>query len=89
MLKTAGTGPGSPRCVLASLLALQCSTWDPAAATGTEDDWLGSSAPMWWSHADAATYAAWLTDAGLVIEHQEFVPEGTGGHALFWARQPG
>lgn len=64
------------------------ATTGHTAWTGTEDDWLGSGAPMWWSHADAVTYAAWLTDAGLVIEHQEFVPEGTGGHVLFWARQP-
>jgi SAM-dependent methyltransferase len=26
------------------------------AWTGTEDHWLGGDAPMWWSHADVATY---------------------------------
>jgi SAM-dependent methyltransferase len=58
------------------------------AWTGTEDNWLGGPAPMWWSHADAASYRSWLEEAGLDITAQEFVPEGTGGHALFWARRP-
>ena len=56
------------------------------AWTGTEDNWLGGPATMWWSHADAATYRAWLEDAGLEVTEQDFVPEGDGGHALFWAR---
>jgi SAM-dependent methyltransferase len=56
--------------------------------TGTEDHWLGGDAPMWWSHADAATYRAWIEQAGLPVIAQEFVPEGDGGHALFWARRP-
>jgi hypothetical protein len=43
---------------------------------------------MWWSHADAATYRAWLGDAGLEVTEQDFVPEGDGGQALFWARRP-
>ena len=30
------------------------------AWTGTEDGWLGGKVPMWWSHADAATYRAWI-----------------------------
>ena len=58
------------------------------ACTGTEDNWLGGPATMWWSHADAATYRAWLGDAGLEVTEQDFVPEGDGGHALFWARRP-
>jgi SAM-dependent methyltransferase len=28
------------------------------AWTGSEDNWLGGEAPMWWSQADAATYRA-------------------------------
>jgi SAM-dependent methyltransferase len=56
------------------------------AWTGTEDNWLGGTAPMWWSHADAATYRTWLTQAGMEVTSQQFVPEGDGGHALFWAR---
>jgi hypothetical protein len=45
---------------------------------------------MWWSQADAATYRAWLTEAGLEVTSRQFVLEGDGGHALFWAqaRQP-
>ncbi|MFF4506965.1 class I SAM-dependent methyltransferase [Streptomyces sp. NPDC001401] len=58
------------------------------AWTGSEDNWLGGGAPMWWSHADAATNRAWITQAGLMVEREEFVPEGDGGHALFWARRP-
>ena len=41
---------------------------------------------MWWSQADAATYRTWLAQAGLEVTSQQFVPEGDGGHALFWAR---
>lgn len=60
------------------------------AWTGTEDNWLGGPATMWWSQADAATYRAWLSQAGLDVTSQQFVPEGDSGHALFWAqtRQP-
>ncbi|MFC4115228.1 class I SAM-dependent methyltransferase [Nonomuraea zeae] len=58
------------------------------AWTGAEANWLGGTAPMWWSHADAATYQSWLRGAGLEVTSQEFVPEGDSGHALFWARKP-
>jgi len=58
------------------------------AWTGTEDNWLGGHAVMWWSHTDAATYRAWIHQTGLEVTGQQFVPEGDGGHALFWARQP-
>ncbi|MEH0424059.1 hypothetical protein [Streptomyces sp. B21-083] len=58
------------------------------AWTGVEEDWLGGGAPMWWSHADAATNREWIAQAGLTIEREEFIPEGDGGHALFWARLP-
>lgn len=57
------------------------------AQTGTEADWLGSGAEMWWSQADSATYETWLTEAGLDIEAREFVPEDDSGHTLFWARR--
>ncbi|MGW7691604.1 class I SAM-dependent methyltransferase [Streptomyces asiaticus] len=59
-----------------------------SAWTGTDDNWLGGGATMWWSHADAATYRDWLTRAGLTVQEEEFVPEGDSGHALFWARRP-
>jgi ubiquinone/menaquinone biosynthesis C-methylase UbiE len=56
------------------------------AWTGTQGNWLGGPATMWWSHADAATYRSWIRQAGLEITGQQFVPEGDSGHALFWAR---
>jgi SAM-dependent methyltransferase len=56
--------------------------------TGTDENWLDSGVAMWWSHADADTNRAWLTRSGLTVEQEEFVPEGDGGHALFWARRP-
>jgi cyclopropane fatty-acyl-phospholipid synthase-like methyltransferase len=55
--------------------------------TGTESGWLGGDTTMWWSQADGATYRRWLTKSGLEIVEERFVPEGTGGHALFWARR--
>ena len=58
------------------------------AWTGVQEDWLGGGAPMWWSHADAATNRKWIAQAGLTMEREEFVPEGGGGHALFFARLP-
>ena len=57
------------------------------AWTGTEDDWHGAT--MWWSHADAATYRTWITQAGLVVTGEApLVPEDDSGHSLFWARRP-
>ncbi|MFF2955897.1 class I SAM-dependent methyltransferase [Kitasatospora sp. NPDC057965] len=56
--------------------------------TGTDENWLGGGAAMWWSHADAATNRSWLLRAGLEVSHEEFVPEGDNGHVLFWARRP-
>ncbi|MEV0732959.1 class I SAM-dependent methyltransferase [Polymorphospora sp. NPDC050346] len=56
--------------------------------TGTEENWLGGTATMWWSHPDAATYHTWITEAGLSVESEHFVPEGNSGHQLFWARRP-
>jgi ubiquinone/menaquinone biosynthesis C-methylase UbiE len=57
------------------------------AWTGTEDNWLGGPAPMWWSHTDATTYRSWLHQSGLQVTDQQFVPEGDSGHALFWAHR--
>ncbi|UNO43174.1 class I SAM-dependent methyltransferase [Streptomyces sp. MST-110588] len=56
--------------------------------TGTEENWLGGGAPMWWSHADAATNREWIEQTGMTVEREDFVPEGDSGHALFWARRP-
>jgi hypothetical protein len=57
------------------------------AWTGSED-WLGGDTPMWWSHADEATYRTWIGQAGLLVVAQEVVPEGEGAYALFCARRP-
>ena len=63
------------------------ATTGHGAWTGVEEDWLGGGAPMWWSHADAATNREWIREAGLTVEREEFLPEGEGGHALFWAHR--
>jgi len=62
------------------------ATVGSGAWTGTEEDWHG--APMYWSHADRATYVAWLEQMGFEILWTRFVPEGTGGHTLVLARTP-
>jgi SAM-dependent methyltransferase len=59
-----------------------------SAWTGYEENWLDGGVPMWWSHADAATYRSWIDQAGLSIDREDFVPEGDGGHALFWTFRP-
>ena len=48
------------------------------------EDYLG--APMFWEHADAATYIHWLEGAKLQLIWQRFVPEGNSGHDLVFAR---
>jgi trans-aconitate methyltransferase len=53
------------------------------AWTGTDENWHGGS--MYWSQADAATYARWLEDTGFDIVQQAFIPEGDTGHELFLA----
>lgn len=58
------------------------------AWTGTENNWLGGPATMWWSQADATTYRSWLQQTGLQVTVQDFIAEGDSGHALFWARRP-
>lgn len=64
------------------------ATVGATAWTGEETDWLGGGAGMWWSHPDADTYREWLASVGSTIEHDEFVPEGDGGHQLLVARYP-
>lgn len=60
------------------------NTW-----TGTEDNWLDvADAPMYWSHADTATYQQWLGDHGFTIRWTRFVAEGQGGHSLVFAQKP-
>jgi SAM-dependent methyltransferase len=50
--------------------------------TGLED-YLG--APMFWDHADFATYLDWLEQADLNPVWHRFVPEGKSGHVLVLA----
>lgn len=57
------------------------------AWTGTENNWLGGPASMWWSQADVATYRSWLQRAGVKIATEDFIAEGAGGHALFLAQR--
>jgi SAM-dependent methyltransferase len=51
--------------------------------TGVEE-YLG--APMFWDHADAATYLDWLEQAGLRPIWHRYVPEGKVGHVLVLAQ---
>jgi len=57
--------------------------------TGTQSNWLGGGADMLWSHPGAETYRTWMEAAGLTIEDEHFVPEGTSGHTLFVATRSG
>jgi 2-polyprenyl-3-methyl-5-hydroxy-6-metoxy-1,4-benzoquinol methylase len=57
------------------------------AWTGSETYWLGGTTPMWWSHAAADDYRAWLHEAGLDVTDQRHNPEGAAAHSLFWARR--
>ncbi|MDF3299058.1 class I SAM-dependent methyltransferase [Streptomyces tropicalis] len=63
------------------------STTGHRAWTGTDENWLGGGAAMWWSHADAATNRAWLVQAGFDVVLEEVVPDGDSGHVLFRARR--
>ncbi|HTW77498.1 MAG TPA: class I SAM-dependent methyltransferase [Thermoplasmata archaeon] len=56
------------------------------AFTGTEQGWLGSTAKMYWSHADATTYQRWLEELGFRVLRRDRVPEGEEAHALFLAQ---
>lgn len=60
------------------------------AWTGSQDDWLGvEGARMCWSHADSDTYRKWITEAGMQVVSERFVPEGDGGHTFFHATKAG
>lgn len=62
------------------------ATVGSGAWTGIEDDWHG--APMYWSHADRATYLVWLEETGFEVLWTRFVPEKIGGHTLVLAKTP-
>ncbi len=63
-------------------------TTGESAYTGTEENWLGSNAKMYWSHTDAATYEGWLGQAGFEVVRRTRVAEPGAEHALFLARKP-
>jgi SAM-dependent methyltransferase len=54
------------------------------------DRWTGTErflgAPMFWDHAETATYLRWLKAAGLAPIWHRLVPEGDSGHTLVLAR---
>jgi SAM-dependent methyltransferase len=58
------------------------------ARTEVERDFRGvPGVPMYWSHADAATYRAWLEAAGFEILEEGSEPrDGNPGYAVFLAR---
>lgn len=39
--------------------------------TGTEENWLGGGAPMWWNHADAGTNRERIEQAGMTVERED------------------
>jgi len=51
--------------------------------TGVED-YLGT--PMFWDHADTATYLEWFEAAGLAVQWHRYIPEGASGHTLVFAQ---
>jgi len=57
-----------------------------SAYEGSATGWLGSDAPMLWSHHGAATYRRMLREEGYRIVREKFIPEGDGGHEMFLAR---
>jgi len=57
--------------------------------TGTEENWLGAGATMYWSHTSEAHYRDWLEAAGFNILWTRFIPEGSSGHVLVLTHKPG
>jgi 2-polyprenyl-3-methyl-5-hydroxy-6-metoxy-1,4-benzoquinol methylase len=51
--------------------------------TGVEE-YMG--APMFWDHADEATYLSWLEAARLRVLWHRYIPEGSSGHTLVLAQ---
>jgi SAM-dependent methyltransferase len=54
--------------------------------TGTEENWLGGGAQMFWSQPSLPTTLEWVQQAGLLLDWQRFIPEGGTGHVLIHAR---
>jgi len=64
------------RCLACARQSCSCCPLAGALGTGSQSDWLGGDALMWWSHADVATYRGWLAQAGLQVTREDFGPGG-------------
>jgi ubiquinone/menaquinone biosynthesis C-methylase UbiE len=62
-------------------------TTGETAWTGTEENWLGSGATMYWSHADRESYERWIREIGFEVLDRRRIPEGESSHALFLLRK--
>ncbi len=60
------------------------ATWPMTAWEGSEDDWEGWGAPMWWSHHGADANLALLRSAGFTVE--DATPRTQGGETWLWVR---
>lgn len=58
------------------------ATWPGHAWEGTEDNWEGWGAPMWWSHHDAEANLRLLREAGFRVESAETLTGG--GETWLW-----
>jgi SAM-dependent methyltransferase len=69
------------------LAVLGARAWE-----GSEDDWLGLGARMWWSHWDAETELRLVGDAGLRVIRSQYeqdkLDDGQGGHLFVLAERP-
>src|SRR5688572_11157600 len=59
------------------------ANWATSEWEGTEENWEGWGAPMWWSHFDADANLGMLRDVGFKIERAEV--RETGGERWLWA----
>jgi|GEM_PF-3476016 hypothetical protein len=43
---------------------------------------------MCWSHADETTYLQWISESGIQVHWNRFIPEGESGHTLVFGQKP-
>jgi cyclopropane fatty-acyl-phospholipid synthase-like methyltransferase len=58
------------------------ATWAVQAWEGSEEDWEGWGAPMWWSHFGAEENLALVRDAGFRV--QTAAPRTSNGETWYW-----
>jgi len=58
------------------------ATWPIQAWEGSEENWEGWGAPMWWSHHDRETNLHMLLEAGFRIESAHTLTNG--GETWLW-----